>query len=90
MQYARMEVFGSAVRAARRQRNLSLAALGCLVGADPATLSRIERGHQRPGPTLRRRISETLAIDPGPRSAPEIARELRQLAQELRRRGEVQ
>ena len=50
------------LRELRRQRGLSLEALAVLAGMDIASLSRIERGLQRPRPETVVRLAKGLGI----------------------------
>jgi transcriptional regulator with XRE-family HTH domain len=50
------------LRQLRRDRGLSLEAVGFLAGADKATISRIERGLQKPKPELVVQLARALGV----------------------------
>lgn len=51
-------------RVARRARNLTQREVAAAAGIDPAALSRIERGWERPTERVRYRIASVLGLDP--------------------------
>ncbi|MBX5467453.1 MAG: helix-turn-helix domain-containing protein [Firmicutes bacterium] len=57
---------GSYLRALRRRRGMSLAAVAKAAGMSPSYLSRLERGTRRPpGPDRLRRLSHILGVEAG-------------------------
>ncbi|MFN8658890.1 MAG: helix-turn-helix domain-containing protein, partial [Candidatus Obscuribacterales bacterium] len=64
-QYLRTPLSGSALRNARRGRNLSQADLGEKLGVSAATISLWEAGERRPSDELKRRLKEIFGIRTG-------------------------
>ncbi|MGW3201935.1 helix-turn-helix transcriptional regulator [Streptomyces sp. NPDC001118] len=55
---------GDRLRRARRRRALSLAELAVAVDSNPNSISRLERGEQKPPPALLRSLAEVLGVKP--------------------------
>ncbi|MBV9023716.1 MAG: helix-turn-helix transcriptional regulator [Streptomycetaceae bacterium] len=53
---------GDRLRRARRRAALSCAELAVAVDSNPNSISRLERGEQKPPPTLLRRLAEVLEV----------------------------
>ncbi len=68
---------GSRVRSLRRQRGLTLKALGRLAGLSHPFLSQVERGLARPSVTSVERIAEALNVSVAYLWAPERSRDVR-------------